>query len=86
MQVVEIPPDHEGATDDVAVRNETPVTAVIAAVPVVTHHEIITGGHLAGETIRVVIAILPVGELAVDLIDKEGRHGRLHQDSMCMPT
>src|SRR5450432_210824 len=63
LEVPEIHPDQESAALDVVVRDESPVAAVAALVAVVTHHEIVPRGDRAAETVVIVFAILPMGEL-----------------------
>ena len=50
FEIAEIPPDHECLSDDVVFRHKAPVAAVAAAVAVVTHREVISGGYLAGKS------------------------------------
>src|SRR5882757_1863758 len=47
--IVPIEPDEEGLAAYVVVRDEPPIATVVAVVPVVAHHEIVTGRHLAGK-------------------------------------
>src|SRR5262245_15472523 len=51
---LEIPahPDEKRPPDEVALRHEAPAAAVIAAVPVVAHHEVVTLGHLPLDILR----------------------------------
>src|SRR5207237_907111 len=55
--LAEIEPDEKGLPDDVLVRYETPHSAVRRVVAVVAHHEIMPGGHGAGHTFGIVVAI-----------------------------
>src|SRR5207302_8810262 len=55
--LAEIEPDEKGLPDDVLVRYETPHSAVRRVVAVVAHHEIVPGGHGAGHTFGIVVAI-----------------------------
>src|SRR6185312_16134924 len=47
--VVPVEPDEEGPAPQVVVRDESPVAAVVAVVPVVAHHEVMTGRNPAFE-------------------------------------
>src|SRR6185369_15150559 len=58
--VVPIEPYEERATADVVVRDESPITAVIAVVAVVSHHEIVAGRHATRESSVIVVAVAPV--------------------------
>src|SRR5690242_14823467 len=58
--VVPVEPDEEGLAPDVVVRDESPVAAVVAVVPVVAHHEIMAGRHLAGKAAVIVFAIVAI--------------------------
>src|SRR6202521_4255713 len=64
LEIAEVHPDQERAPLDVVVGHESPVAAVAALVAVVPHHEIVAGGNRAAETVVIVFAILPMGELA----------------------
>src|SRR5471032_3594299 len=72
LEVPEIHPHEESAALDVIVGDESPVAAVAALVAVVTHHEIVARGDRAAETVVIVFAILPMGELP-DLREIDGR-------------
>src|SRR5688572_24540929 len=63
-EIAEVPPDHEGLADDVALRHEAPVAAVAAAVAVVSHEEEMSLGDLAFEPGVVVAAVLAKWKLA----------------------
>src|SRR5262245_12915614 len=63
-ELVEIPPDHECLPDDVRLGHESPVSAVAAAVPVVSHQEVVSRRHLARKAGVIVGAILPEGKRA----------------------
>src|SRR2546421_10096344 len=63
LQVAEIHPHQEGASLDVVVGHEPPVTAVAALVAVVAHHEIASLRHRAAEAVVIGFAIVPMGEL-----------------------
>src|SRR5258708_3350574 len=63
LEVAEVHPHQECAPLDVVVRHESPVTAVAALIAVVSHHEVLARGHRAAETVVIVFAILPMGEL-----------------------
>src|SRR5687768_12814567 len=63
-QLIEVPPDQERLADDVLLRHEAPVPAVVAAVPIVAHHEVVTRRHLADEAVFIVGTIFPVGKHA----------------------
>src|SRR5438046_6997849 len=65
--LADIEPDEKGLPDDVLVRYETPHSAVRRVVAVVAHHEIMPGGHRAGHTFGIVVAILA---------KREGSRGR----------
>src|SRR5258707_6492896 len=63
LEVPEVHPHQESAALDVVVRHESPVAAVAALVAVVSHHEIVARADRAPETVVLVFAILPTGEL-----------------------
>src|SRR5713101_2036090 len=56
-RLAEIEPDEKRLPDDILVRYETPYSAVRRVVAVVPHHEIVPGGHGAGHTFAIVVAI-----------------------------
>src|SRR5437588_5433326 len=79
--VVPVEPDEKRLAPDVIVGNEAPIAAVVAIVPVVAHHEITAGGHLAGKSSVIVNTVLAAGELAhVVRIDR--LHGGVLGDCM----
>ena len=47
---------------DVVIGHEAPVAAVVAVVAVVSHHEVLAGGHLAAESTVIVNAVLLAGK------------------------
>src|ERR1051325_2484915 len=57
FELFEIPPDQKSFADDVRFRYEAPIATVIAAVAVVTHHEVMTAWNLAREAFFIVGAI-----------------------------
>src|SRR5258705_812170 len=76
LEVAEVHPHQEGASLDVVVRHESPVTAVAALVAVVAHHEIVPRGDHAAKTVVIGFAILSIGELA----DLRKVHRRLRRN------
>src|SRR6185436_14938798 len=42
---IPVHPDHEGPADQVGLRNETPVTAVLAIIAIIPHCEIVSSRH-----------------------------------------
>src|SRR2546428_14008979 len=56
-RLAEIEPDEKRLPDYILVRYETPYSAVRRVVAVVAHHEIMPGGHGAGDTFAIVVAI-----------------------------
>src|SRR6476661_1874282 len=64
--VVPVEPDEERAPAKVVVRHEAPVPAVVAAIAIIAHHEIVSGRHLAREfaAVGIVFAVLTGGKRA----------------------
>src|SRR3989442_11156900 len=62
--VVPVEPDEKRPAPDMIVRNESPVTAVIAVVAIVAHHQVVARRHPAFETALIVVAILALRKIA----------------------
>src|SRR5690242_5484426 len=60
--VVPVEPDEEGLASQVVVRDESPIPAVVAVVPVVAHHEVLAGRDPARKAVLIVFAIFAPGE------------------------
>src|SRR4051812_10583035 len=60
--VVPIEPDEERLSAKVVIGYEAPVTAVVAVVAIVAHHEVMAGRDAADESVLIVIAVAALGE------------------------
>ena len=60
----EIHPHQHGLADDIFFWNKTPITAVVAVVAVIAHHEIVPRRNRANHSVIIVFAIVAIGELA----------------------
>src|SRR6185436_4099048 len=76
--VVPVEPDEERAPAQVIVRHEAPVPAVVAAIAIIAHHEVISRRHLAGEfaAVGIVFAVFAPGKRA-HLAGTYRRHCRI---------
>src|SRR6185295_3723520 len=74
--VVPVEPDEERPPAEMVVRHESPVAAVVAAVTVVSHHEVVPCRNLARKAaaVGIVVAVVPAREWA----HLAGAHGRQH--------
>src|SRR5258705_3930830 len=64
--VVPVEPDEERASTQVIVRHKSPISAVVAAVAIIAHHEIPAGRDFARELapVGIVVAVFARGERA----------------------
>src|SRR5512141_468005 len=60
--VVPVPPDEERLATDVIVGHESPISAVLAVVAIVAHHEVTALRDLARESRLIVYAVLATGK------------------------
>src|SRR5215472_1779862 len=85
--IVPVEPDENGLAPDVVVGDEAPVAAVVAVVPIVAHHQVATGRHLAAEPAIIVNAVLLPGERAhVERIDGLGRRILRDRVALAVPA
>src|SRR6266498_352351 len=79
--VVPVEPDEERAPADMVVGDESPISAVVAVVPIVAHHEIVAHRHATREAMFIVIAVLAAGKWP-HVRRKHGRRLRIPRDVM----
>src|SRR5437899_706265 len=63
LEIAQIHPYKKCLSDNIFVRDETPVAAIQAIVPVIAHHEVLPLGNSTTESLDIVCAQLVPGEV-----------------------